>query len=346
MESGIEATEKAVAEVIDQACSLMAQACHAKAVLVLADSGSRNWTAGAHGMKSPVARSKPKKKARLQSMSEPLTVAANFANDPDIQRDQFAEAIPFAHNTLRIPLNVSDGGGASSIYIFDPSKPIVGLTAASILSTASLVEQLLQMQGRTQERSAKHKASATPTEPQSSIALPLATFLNETLLHARKLKTRGDVSYLALRAWRASLKPYQISALKALKAAPPREFVDLIAGEMLDAVNKLIGDARFDFVVAIPCSRSAPEACLSQKIGQQLAVRLGIPYEPALITERRTGASHPKTSVNLPPMRMDRKLKGRCLLVDDVATSGAHIHQAATLLKEQGVAVISLAWIG
>jgi orotate phosphoribosyltransferase len=45
-------------------------------------------------------------------------------------------------------------------------------------------------------------------------------------------------------------------------------------------------------------------------------------------------------------MRIIGEVQGPVLLVDDVATSGQHIEEAAHLLREAGANVLAVAWIG
>ena len=73
---------------------------------------------------------------------------------------------------------------------------------------------------------------------------------------------------------------------------------------------------------------------------------LGINYEDAFETIEVTGSSHPKTNLKRPKMRMAKVPIGPILLVDDVATSGAHIEEATMALRKHDLAVTSIAWIG
>jgi predicted amidophosphoribosyltransferase len=71
-----------------------------------------------------------------------------------------------------------------------------------------------------------------------------------------------------------------------------------------------------------------------------------IPVVKALSLERVEGSSHPKTNVGRSPMRLEAAVVGDILLVDDVATSGRHLEEAALLLRNQNASVLPIAWIG
>ncbi|MGL4727242.1 MAG: hypothetical protein ACRCWO_00660, partial [Bosea sp. (in: a-proteobacteria)] len=182
------------------------------------------------------------------------------------------------------------------------------------------------------------------TPPQ--ILDPTVKFLTETLVRRQGLRQRKTISYMTLRAWRKPIRAYQIEALKALKTAPPRALVETAAAEIVEAVERVVGAGAFSEVTHVPCSRSAEEACLSRQIAEEVAARLGKPMVQRLAAPPQKGASHPKENVKRPPLKLLSPADGPCLVIDDVATSGAHIEEAILKLRPSAQSVFAIAWIG
>lgn len=172
-----------------------------------------------------------------------------------------------------------------------------------------------------------------------------AGFLLNTLVRQPRLAARKQVSYHTLRRWRGPIKDYQIEALKALKKVPPQAFVDSVAGELLDAADQLFGKGTFDAVVAVPCGHSGPD-CLARKLASSVATLAGLPHVEAFEPLAVTGSSHPRTNARRAAMKIRSTVTGRVLLIDDVASSGAHLAEATELLRRSGATVFPLAWIG
>lgn len=191
-------------------------------------------------------------------------------------------------------------------------------------------------------------------EPESAPFLSLATapespevvadFLFETLTIRKRLLQRKNHNYLALRTWRSAIKDHQIAALKALKRNPSSTFVERIAIEMRAAVEAVHGNLEDSMVVPVPCGHSGP-GCLSELIAAKLAEMIGIPLVAAFEPIQVHGNSHPRTNPKRPKMQLREVPEGRIILVDDVATSGAHLEEAMTLLSRSTKAVWSIAWI-
>jgi hypothetical protein len=169
-------------------------------------------------------------------------------------------------------------------------------------------------------------------------------FLLDTLIQQPRVLSRGNVSYHAIRRWRRSVKPEQISALKAIKQLPSDHFEVTIAEEMASWCRRAFGGTAFANVVAVPCGHSGRD-CLARRIGQQVASLLSVNFVDAFEPLQVTGSSHPKTNVKRPKMKLATIPVGPILLVDDVATSGSHIEEATLALREHDLAVTSIAWI-
>lgn len=175
---------------------------------------------------------------------------------------------------------------------------------------------------------------------------PISEFLLDSLVTGTRLHQRNGISYLTLRRWRSGVKQYQIGALRAQKYNPPPLFINAIADEIVAALEVSVGPRACNFVVPIPCSRSAAETCLSILIAEKVAAKLRLPAIRALSIEPAAGASHPITNASRAPMRLIEPIGGSALLLDDVATSGAHIEEGTRLLRPTAGTVFSIAWIG
>jgi predicted amidophosphoribosyltransferase len=189
---------------------------------------------------------------------------------------------------------------------------------------------------------------AAMDEPNSAAkaenAPVVSRFLLETLLKKPRLLQRKSQPYLALRTWRKPIKQYQISAIKALKSDVPEAFVAQISDELAKGVQSVYGATKDAVVVAVPCGHSG-QNCLSHQIAAALALRLGVPHVAAFEPLKLTGSSHPKTNAKRPKMKLTAPVEQRVILVDDIATSGAHIEEAAKLLQKSAKAVWPIVWI-
>lgn len=174
---------------------------------------------------------------------------------------------------------------------------------------------------------------------------PSAHLLLETLVERRTIRTRHNISYMTIRSWRQPLRKFQIAALTGLKAKPTADFADTVAHEISEGVAGLVGVAAFRSIVPVPCGHSGSE-CLSIAIARSLGRQLGLPMVQALQSELRQGRSHPRKNATRPPLTLAHSVQGPVILVDDVATSGVHLHDAAELLRPVCGSVLPVAWIG
>ena len=175
---------------------------------------------------------------------------------------------------------------------------------------------------------------------------PSFAFLQETLVERRSLRARKDLTYLTLRAWRQPIREYQIKALKSLKQNLPHTMPGMIADEMAAELNSLVGASAFKAIVPIPCGHTREGPCLSLEIARALSVRLNLPVVQAFAARPMKGTSHPKEIKKRPPLALVRPVYEPVLLVDDVATSGAHLEEASALLKKHCGSLLAFAWIG
>jgi PAS domain-containing protein len=204
------------------------------------------------------------------------------------------------------------------------------------------VEETTHLSARANTLSATIRKENPIVLPQD----PSQLFLLETLVRRRTIRQRKQTSFVVLRAWRQIIKPYQITALKALKQNIPPTFAHEIAKEITAEVESLFGITGFKAIVPMPCGHSKGASCLSVEIARALSQISGLPVIQAFISEPLKGVSHPKENAKRPPMRMTRIITEPVLLIDDVVTSGAHIEEAVALLKPTCGAVLPIAWLG
>jgi hypothetical protein len=250
----------------------------------------------------------------------------------------------------------------------DPAHLLV-LACASLPTSADLtaaaagaqrIVQILKSQVRLLEELAESSAFAAPVDPCMPMGVTepaepylaadpeppevVSDFLLSTLIRRRSMRVRRDLVYFGVRSWRSPLKSYQISAMRALKRNPPPAFLRTVAAEVADEAARIAGRQAFQSVTAVPCGHSGPDG-FSQQLGLEVARHLQLPFARVFAYRPVSGSSHPKTNVSRPPMQMIASPAGNTLLVDDIATSGAHIAEAGTMLRRAGTHVTPLAWI-
>lgn len=170
-----------------------------------------------------------------------------------------------------------------------------------------------------------------------------ARFLQSTLVAKRRALRRDSVVYHATAGWRAAIKPWQIEALKAIKENPPPTLVCEVASNLAEVAAELWGEA-FKAVVPVPCGHSGPN-CLATRLAREVARISKVPMLEAFETLPMNGSSHPRKNIGRPRMQVQQAPREPVLLIDDVATSGAHLIEASHLLRETAPAVFPLVWI-
>ncbi len=124
----------------------------------------------------------------------------------------------------------------------------------------------------------------------------------------------------------------------------PDSFVEQVASELVQASQQIAGGKAFDRVAGVPCGHSGP-GCLSERLAVEVARQLGIRNDAIFEPLPVRGVSHPKANVGRPRMRCRAQPEGRYLVIDDVATSGAHISEATRMLRTDASSAVPLVWI-
>ncbi len=229
-----------------------------------------------------------------------------------------------------------DGRGGHSSYLVSvtPVSPTDD-TANYLYVTLDNVTSANRQEEAINAAYRKHRAALDPA----------SSFLLDTLVSKRNLRERNGVGYLTVSVWRQPMKTYQIGALKALKDNLPPDFTRQVAERMAKEIESFIGLRAFKVIVPMPCSHSRSESCLSAEIARALGAISGLPVVRGLRIPPG-GASHPKKNAKRLPMSLAETVPGPVLLVDDVATSGAHIEEAVKILRPGSGSVMAVAWIG
>jgi predicted amidophosphoribosyltransferase len=165
------------------------------------------------------------------------------------------------------------------------------------------------------------------------------------ILYRPMVFRRNDIGWIAACAWRARAKVYDVAALKqAKRALDPRligEAADLLAALIL----QLQGDGAADAITCVPCGHSRRPDCLGKRIAQAVADGLGLPFLQIFADRPCSGVSHPKEFAKLPPLEQVAEPLPSMILVDDLATSGWHVEEALTTLRNLGASASAFVWI-
>jgi PAS domain S-box-containing protein len=231
----------------------------------------------------------------------------------------------------------------------DGSKGVLGLIVqpladratgkAYVLVLARDLTDLTRKEASLESRIARQQRSSPHNEPTLD-------FLLDTLMVRPSIRLRNGISYLTLRTWRQSLRQYQMAAIKSIKRHNAPQLSERVAEEIISALSMLVGQGPFRTIVPMPCGHSGHDHCLSVQIAEALGKRLGIKVIHAFQHQSLAGTSHPKTNARRPKMKLIREVNDATLLIDDIATSGAHIEEAVKLLRQHSHAVLPVAWIG
>ncbi|MEM9732355.1 MAG: phosphoribosyltransferase [Pseudomonadota bacterium] len=171
-------------------------------------------------------------------------------------------------------------------------------------------------------------------------------FLINTLIKHSKMRRQKQVTYFTARRWRTNEKNRQIIATRVSKREPSREFIDLVGSELSNLVAEVIGTKNFDCVVPLP-SGSSKSGGFATQIAQSIAMQTGLEFVSAFgRIQTSDNSSHPRKNLTRSRMRLEKIPGPRVLLVDDVATSGTHMLEAATMLRAHTQSTFCVAWIG
>jgi predicted amidophosphoribosyltransferase len=117
--------------------------------------------------------------------------------------------------------------------------------------------------------------------------------------------------------------------------------------ECATEIIRMVGKDTFKCIVPVPCGHSCEAGhCLSLAFARAIGAEMDLPVINAFAHLEQKSSSHPKQNLKRAKMRLLQSVPGPAIVVDDVATSGMHIEEATTLLKDSGVNTFSIVWIG
>ncbi|MEL7188844.1 MAG: phosphoribosyltransferase, partial [Pseudomonadota bacterium] len=166
----------------------------------------------------------------------------------------------------------------------------------------------------------------------------------DTLIHELRLKKRHGTPYYLINKWRCTVEKQQKSAVKMIKRYRPVAMRDLIAEQLIEANLALMGPG-CRYVTNVACGHGG-ENCFARELAQAVARKLRIEFIDVFERLPVKGTSHPKTNKDRPKMKLVKVPRAPILLIDDVATSGSHIQEAAAKLKQHNCTVLPIAWCG
>lgn len=254
--------------------------------------------------------------------------AAYFGVDPSIG-DRILRVINTGEPLIAHHVTAYHGHSTSLVDAFQ-CKSQDGLQRFAVVTVTDRSQTLHRV-----EDAARHRTDSPGV---------VSDFLLSTLIRQKRLLRRGPVAYHALARWRSAVKDTQIAALKALKRDPGDLFLDSVADEMVKATGALFGRETFQAVTHVPCGNSGPD-CLAARLAKLVAEQLGVDFIEAFDALPPSGGSHPRGNTRRASMVLREAPTVPVLLIDDVATSGAHIEEAAMLLRATAPAVLPLVWI-
>lgn len=218
----------------------------------------------------------------------------------------------------------------------------LGYVATGIADTLRMLSTICRLQKQAQACSSVVRDHPAPAYQAESVNV-VARFLQSTLIAKRRSLRRDSVVYHAAAGWRAAIKSWQLEALKAIKQDPPATLVCEVAAQLADVAQEAWGTA-FKAVVPVACGHSGPN-CLAKRLAREVGRITGVPLIDAFETLPVTGTSHPRKNGARPRMQVRTAPTDPVLLIDDVATSGAHLVEASHLLRATAPAVFPLVWI-
>lgn len=162
-----------------------------------------------------------------------------------------------------------------------------------------------------------------------------------------QIYSRNAVSWFSVRAWRNESKKVDVARLKGAKAALAQNVVDHAAAEIADQLEKQFGRDSADVVVThVACGHSKRPDCFACRVARAVAEKLGFTFKKLFRDRPVEGVSHPKEFKKLAPIELaEQPGASLVLVIDDVATSGWHIEEALTTIRQAGSIATGAVWI-
>jgi hypoxanthine-guanine phosphoribosyltransferase len=302
----------------------------------------------------------------LDPVKSPSIAVPDVRLDPRFVNHPMAKLAPHIRSFIAVMLPGFDQHERAVLHIVNPKRAVFGdATIWRELSSFTTVfagvlgfeKDMILIKATEPDRNELQDVLAPLGEPtfnkpsSSSLRSSMSgessiDFLFDTLIKKRTLHSRNGVNYLTLRNWRAQVKAYQISTLVSLKSSKPEAFIRRAASEITEAVRQVHGEGVIGAVVPVPPGSSGDANSFAVMLAREVAADLNVPFCDVLEPQGQKGKSAPIKSAKLKPYVVKEKLAGPILVVDDVASSGAHMELAMTALKQHAKAVYGIVWIG
>lgn len=183
--------------------------------------------------------------------------------------------------------------------------------------------------------------AAAPNLAEEGYPSPLGA-----LVYAPGLRVRDDVRYLVVRRWRACTKAEDLQAFRAAKQRLDPDLIAAAAVEVFELLSAVLGSLKGLVITNVPCGHSGRPDCFGKLLAREVAMRAGLPWVQAFADRLAPGSSHPRRNLTLPPIRLVRRPNEMTVVVDDLATTGFHLAEAVTALRERRAPALGIAWLG
>jgi len=168
-------------------------------------------------------------------------------------------------------------------------------------------------------------------------------FLFGSTVWRPRILTRYGVRAFSLRTWSSKSKQQELAVLRRVKRDLPPAAVAEMAGEVSDFIESAYG--RYDgAITSIACGHSRRPDCLSCQLGRAVAEQLGVRVVEAFAFRPLEGHSHPLGFMETPPLQVVHA-PSRVIVIDDVWTSGFHMHEALSALRAAGSEASGIVWL-
>lgn len=188
-------------------------------------------------------------------------------------------------------------------------------------------------------------ASFRRTRVQTGSPPPYQDTILKSLIYRPTTYQRNEIRWIAAHGWRSGRKKAGMAALRLLKQNPDAAFISAAAQPISALIRQLFGMIPADAVTCIPCGHSRRPDCFGKRLAQAVARELNLPFIQLFADVARPGSSHPKKSANLPGLKQISVPPRSVIVVDDLATSGRHLEQAVSTLRNLSVTASAVAWI-
>lgn len=219
---------------------------------------------------------------------------------------------------------------------------MISLTKTTLISISS--ESRAALRGKPLSGSLLGVKLLRKIEPSSKPATG-NPILGLSLTSRRSVYSRNGVAWLAARAWRESTKRADIRQLKAVKLRVDPAFVAAASADVCSSVRAFFGQLHNWTVSTVAVGHSRRPDSFAVQVAEAAAQELGLPFAKVFADRFVQGVSHPKEFSKLPPLVRVVDPVQPVLLVDDIATSGWHLEEAARNLRASSIPCFAITWI-